>query len=597
MVTMRALEQVDVRSQPQNLEAEMALIGAVLMNNNAYRRVERIITAESFYEELHRRVWTVVSGLIQKGQVANPITCRIYLGDQSIGNNGMTAAQYLARLAAEATGAAAAEDYAQIVRDLALRRKIIAIADTVMANAYDAPVEATADTIISEFESEMMELRQARDENADFQDFGAVSGRAIGMAESAYQRRGGIVGISTGLPNLDAALGGLQPSDLVILAGRPGMGKTALATNVAFNAAKILRDRRAMGDRTGVIGFSSLEMSGEQLSQRILSEQSGVPFWKIRRGIASEQDMEAYVLAQRELRGLPLKIDPTGGLSVGSLRIRARALKKRLGLEILVVDYLQLLSGSGKFNNKRVDDVTEITMGLKALAKELDVPVLALSQLSRRVEERDDKRPMLSDLRESGSIEQDADVVMFVFREEYYLRKQKPREGTEAHMTWERNMRAVTGVAQIIIGKNRHGPESTVTLGFDANTTRFLNEPEEREHEPDEVGRVGRPKKLSMPAEATIAYGVLRSLSIHSRVPTIEERNADRRLHKHARLVGVDLAREKFGHETLGPESSDAEKVRKRFTEAIKPLVKHEVAFYTGKDGAWHIWLPELTRE
>jgi replicative DNA helicase len=587
---MRALEQITERHVPYNLDVEMGLLGSVLMNNDGYRRVADIVSEEDFFEPLHKRVWRLASSMIEEGMPASPITLRTYLGDKEIAP-GVTAPQYLARLAAETTGGASAADYARIVRDLSLRRQIIGIADDVMTTAYDAPVETTADAIVGDFESAMMKLRQARGEAGDFVDFGNVSARAIGMAESAYKREGRIVGVSTGLPNLDTALGGLQASDLIVLAGRPGMGKTALATNIAFDVAKTLQARRRMGERTGVVGFSSLEMSGEQLAQRILSEQSGVPFWKIRRGIASELDMEAYIQAQRELREIPLKIDPTGGLSVGSLRIRARALKKRLGLELLVIDYLQLLTGSGKRENKRVDEVTEITMGLKALAKELNVPVLALAQLSRRVEERDDKRPMLSDLRESGSIEQDADVVMFVFREEYYLRKQKPRDGTEAHLRWERDLRAVQGVAQVIIGKNRHGPEGTVTLGFDANTTRFLDEPPPREEGPAVEDQTGRPKKLSLPREATVAYGILRGLSIGDAVDNTGLAGVPYKV----RPVPYALWREKCAQQLLDP-GFDEKAAVSLMKKVVPALIAAEVVGRGGTKDQPFAWLVDPAR-
>ncbi len=592
MTTMRALESIALREMPSNVPAEQAVIGAVLMNNEAFRRVSDILTDEHFREPLHRRIWIVISGLLQKGQPATPITCRTYLKNEPLDGTGLTPAQYLAHLAAEATTVANARDYAKVVRDLAIRRDIIGICDAISSEAYDAPVETTADGLLTEFESHMAAIRPSIQDRKDFEGFGSVSARAVRTAEDAFKRGRSLVGLSTGLPRLDEAVGGLQPSDLIIVAGRPGMGKTALATNVAFAVAQRLHQDRQDGHRTGVVGFSSLEMSGEQLSARILAEQARVPAWKIRRGIASADDMERYVLAQRELNQLPLLIDPTGGLNIGQLRMRARSLKKRQGLELLVIDYLQLMVGTDKRHN-RVEQVTEITTGLKQLAKELEVPIVALAQLSREVERRDDRRPMLSDLRESGSIEQDADVVLFVYREEYYLRKQEPRDA-ESKLEWEKNIRRADGVAEIIIGKNRHGPEGVVTLGFEPSVTRFTNEPAEREPEPD--SEESRRKKMeSIPKQASELYGILRSMTIQYGTATPEHLQRDRRLKPNARLIPVDDARKHFAEMVMGPEGGDEKKVETEFKSMFKKLRDAGIARYTGdKESGWFVWIPGL---
>jgi replicative DNA helicase len=345
--------------------------------------------------------------------------------------------------------------------------------------AYDAPVEMTARVQIEEAERRLFELAETGRYDGGFHGFSDALKAAIDMAGAAYKRAGHLSGLATGLHDLDRLMGGLQPSDLVILAGRPGMGKTSLATNLAYNVAKAWRGEQ-QPDGTmktvdgGIVGFFSLEMSSEQLATRIIAEQAGVPSSDIRRGSIHEDQFDRIVHAAQEMQRLPLYIDQTGGLSIHQLAARARRLKRQRGLDLLVVDYLQLLQGSSKrSSDSRVAEITEITTNMKALAKELHVPILALSQLSRQVESRDDKRPQLSDLRESGSIEQDADVVMFVFREEYYLKNRKPKEGTEEFFKWQAEMEQVAGRAEVIIGKQRHGPTGTIELQFDADVTRF----------------------------------------------------------------------------------------------------------------------------
>lgn len=466
------------RTPPCNIDAEQALLGAILVNNDAYYRVSDFLEAQHFMEELHRRIYEVASSLIKAGKVATPITLKTFLGDQDLG--GVTVSQYLARLAAEATTVINAEDYGRTIYDLAVRRSLITIGEDMVNVAFDAPVETSPRDQIEEAERRLYELAETGRYDGGFQRFSDALTAAIDMAAAAYKREGSLSGISTGLIDLDRALGGLQPSDLVILAGRPAMGKTSLATNIAFNIAKAYQAER-QPDGTmktvngGIVGFFSLEMSAEQLATRIIAEQSGVPSYKIRRGDLREDDFYKITEAAREMASIPFYIDQTGGISIAQLAARARRLKRQRGLDILVVDYLQLLSASAKKGENRVQELTEITTGLKALAKELNVPIVALSQLSRQVEARDDKRPQLADLRESGSIEQDADVVMFVFREEYYLKNKEPKPGTEEYFKWQAEMDQVHGKAEIIIGKQRHGPTGTVQLAFQADITRFTN--------------------------------------------------------------------------------------------------------------------------
>jgi replicative DNA helicase len=345
--------------------------------------------------------------------------------------------------------------------------------------AFDAPVDFAPAEQIEEAERRLFELAETGRYDGGFQRFATALTTAVDMAARAYQRDGKLSGLATGLLDVDRMMGGLQSSDLVILAGRPGMGKTALATNIAYNIAKAWRgevrpDGRTESVNGGIVGFFSLEMSAEQLATRIISEQTEIPSYRIRRGEIDPSDFDRIAQMAREMETIPLYIDETGGISIAQLTARARRLKRQRGLDLLVVDYIQLLSGSSKRAQEgRVQEVTEITTGLKALAKELNVPILALSQLSRQVESRDDKRPQLSDLRESGSIEQDADVVLFVFREEYYLKNKEPRPGTEEHFKWQGEMDLVHGKAEVIIGKQRHGPTGTIGLQFKADVTRF----------------------------------------------------------------------------------------------------------------------------
>jgi replicative DNA helicase len=466
------------RTPPLNIEAEQALLGAILVNNDAFDRVSDFLKAEHFVEEIHRRIYEIAGSLIRAGKLASPITLKTFLGEHDLG--GVSVPQYLARLAAEATTIINANDYGRTIHDLAVRRELIQIGEDVVNVAYDAPVDSSPRDQIEEAERRLYTIAEGGRYDGGFQRFSDALKIAVDMAAKAYERDGHLSGVSTGMNDLDLKLGGLQASDLVILAGRPGMGKTALATNIAFNIAKAWRGETRPDGTTqtvngGIVGFFSLEMSSEQLATRIIAEQSGVASYKIRRGDITEIDFQRVVEAMREMQSVPFYIDQTGGISIAQLTARARRLKRQRGLDLLVVDYLQLLSGSKSRGDNRVQELTEITTGLKALAKELSVPILALSQLSRQVEQRDDKRPQLSDLRESGSIEQDADVVMFVYREEYYLKNKEPRPGTEEHMTWMNEMERSHGRAEVIIGKQRHGPTGTVELHFEAELTRFGN--------------------------------------------------------------------------------------------------------------------------
>jgi replicative DNA helicase len=469
------------RSPPHNIEAEQALLGAILVNNEAFYRVSDFLEPRHFFEPIHQRIYELTAGLIRAGKIATPVTLKTFLpADFDVA--GLSLNQYLARLAAEATTIINAEDYGRTVYDLSVRRDLIVIGEEMVNSAYDAPVDSTPLSHIEDAERKLYQVAEIGRYDSGFQRFAQALTTAVDMAAHAYQRDGGLSGLATGLTDLDNRMGGLQPSDLIILAGRPGMGKSALASNIAYNIARawngeLRPDGHMATVNGGIVGFFSLEMSAEQLATRIIAEQTGIPSNKIRRGAIDEADFEKIKDVSIELQTLPFYVDETGGLSVGQLAARARRLKRQRGLDLLIVDYLQLLQGtSQRSSENRVQEITEITTRLKALAKELNIPILALSQLSRQVESRDDKRPQLSDLRESGSIEQDADVVMFVFREEYYHQMRKPTEtNREKFAEWLAEGERVEGRAEVIIGKQRHGPTGTVELHFDGAITRFSN--------------------------------------------------------------------------------------------------------------------------
>ncbi len=471
---------VHYRSPPSNIEAEQALLGAILVNNRAHERISEFLRAEHFFDALNGRIFEAMATLITRGQVANPVTLKnTFERDEDLAELG--GAAYLARLAGSAVTVVNAHDYGRTIHDLYIRRQLIDLGEETVNEAYEHDLDTSAVDQIETAERRLYDLATVGDYERGFQDFGAVLVETIKTAESAFKRDGMLTGVSTGFTDIDNLLGGLHASDLIILAGRPSMGKTALATNIAFHAAKNYRTERGedgIEEVVGgaVVGFFSLEMSAEQLAMRILAEESSVASDSIRRGSLSNAEFEKIVRASQDLQKAPLFIDDTPALSVSALRTRARRLQRQHGLSLIVVDYLQLLSGSspGRHDN-RVQEVSEITRGLKTIAKELNVPVLALSQLSRQVEQRDDKRPQLSDLRESGSIEQDSDVVMFIFREEYYQSREEPREGTADHENWKAEMERVHNIAEIIVAKQRHGPIGKVLLQFESRFTKFSN--------------------------------------------------------------------------------------------------------------------------
>jgi replicative DNA helicase len=476
------------RTPPANIEAEQALLGAILVNNAAFHRVSEFLRPEHFAQAVHGRIFEAIGKLIERGQIANPVTLKSMF-DQDGALAEIGGAAYLVRLAAAVVTIINSEDYGRTIHDLHLRRQLISIGEEVVNDAYTHDLDREAPQQIEEAERKLFELATIGAAEGGFREFKTALQEAIGQAETAFKRAGRTTGVSTGYIDLDKLLGGLHASDLVVIAGRPSMGKTALSTNIGFNAARAYRPRRLADGRTEAedgarVGFFSLEMSAEQLATRILSEESGVPSNDIRKGEVSREDLYRFIEASQRLAAVPFFIDDTPALTIAGLRTRARRLKRTHGLDLVIVDYLQLIRGSGDGRpDNRVQEISEITRGLKTLAKELDVPVVALSQLSRAVEAREDKRPMLSDLRESGSIEQDADVVMFVFREEYYLSRSEPVRRSEEtedkyndrYERWHVRLQEKSGTAELIVAKQRHGPIGNVTLRFDHSTTRFEN--------------------------------------------------------------------------------------------------------------------------
>lgn len=466
----------DPFAPPHNIEAEQALLGALLFDNEVYQRVGDWLKPDHFYDPLHARIFESAAQLIIGGSLADAVVLKSKF-ERDPGMAEIGGPVYLADLMREAPEPASATEYGRLIYDLALRRQLIRFGEEVSHNAIGSVDSVPAANVLEEAERSLFALAETGGTQKALRPFHEALEESIAMASAAYQRGGGLSGISTGLKSLDAKLGGLHHSDLIILAGRPSMGKTSLATNIAFAVAQAYEaeensDGQRKTKKGGVVAFFSLEMSQEQLATRLIADYSGISSYHIRQGKIDAAQFEDIRDAVAEINSIPLYIDDTGGISIGALTARARRLKRQRGLDLIVVDYLQLIVGSGK-SDSRVQEISEVTQALKSLAKELNVPVIALSQLSRQVEQRDDKKPQLSDLRESGSIEQDADVVMFVYRESYYLERLEPKEGTEEHLKWEDEMREIRNQADVIIGKQRHGPIGSVKVAFDPERTKF----------------------------------------------------------------------------------------------------------------------------
>ena len=469
MKEIKPLQKNIENKQPSNIEAEQALIGSILVNNDIIDEVSTIVSSISFYDPAHTKIYEVIENLNNKGMIANPITLKNYFEkDDMLGDVGGT--EYLVKLTRFSSSVKQAIDYAKIVHEMFLRRELVMISDKLSSETLNANEhEKNAENIIENTERSLFDLAERGSFSQSFMKFNHALDQTIEMATLAMKNDQGLVGVPTGLTDLDEKLGGLHKSDLIILAGRPSMGKTALATNIAYHAAHSILKK----EEKSSVAFFSLEMSSEQLSTRILSEQAKIRSDDIRRGKVSEEEINRYIETSRNIYNLPLYIDETPAITIATLSNRARRIKRLFGLSLVVVDYIQLMRSSLNKNEGRVQEISEITQGLKALAKELSVPVLALSQLSRAVEQRDDKQPQLADLRESGSIEQDADVVMFVYREAYYLERKQPKLGSIEHAEWQSKMNDVNGLADIILGKQRHGPTGTIKVEFEGIYTKF----------------------------------------------------------------------------------------------------------------------------
>ena len=452
---------------PNNIEAEQSVIGSILLSNEIFDEISMIISNKNFYDPMHQKIFGAIEKLIYSGMLANPITLKNHFENEK---DEINVPEYLVKITKFSTSSRQAIEYSKLIYDLFVKRELIKISENVIDTAKLNDLENDGQKIIESYEKSLFDLAERGSLSSSLIKFDEAMRQTIEMASNAYKNEEGIVGVPTGLTDLDDRLGGLHKSDLLIIAGRPSMGKTALATNIAFNAARKMQEE----GRKSSVAFFSLEMSSEQLSTRILAEQSRIKSNDIRRGKISEEQFDKFIETSKNVSELPLYIDETPAISIAALSNRARRIKRLYGLDLVVIDYIQLMRASN-FKDGRVQEISEITQGLKALAKELAVPVLALSQLSRAVEQRDDKKPQLSDLRESGSIEQDADVVMFVFREEYYLMTKEPKLGTVEHSEWQAKMNEILGSADIIIGKQRHGPTGNIKVEFEGAYTRFKN--------------------------------------------------------------------------------------------------------------------------
>ena len=455
----------NLKELPNNIEAEQSIIGSILLSNEIFDEINLIIKGKYFYDPMHQKRFETIEKLIYGGMLANPITLKNIFEKEK---DDINIPEYLVKITKFSTSTRQAIEYSKIIYDLYVKRELIKISENMIDAAKLNEIELSGKNIIEDYEKKLFDLAEKGSFSSSLVKFDDAMKQTIEMASNAFKNEEGIVGVPTGLTDLDDRLGGLHKSDLIIIAGRPSMGKTALATNIAFNAAKKIQDN----GKKSTIAFFSLEMSSEQLSTRILAEQSRIKQNDIRRGKISEDQFDKFIETSKDISELPLYIDETPAISIAALSNRARRIKRLFGLDMVVIDYIQLMSASN-YREGRVQEISEITQGLKALAKELSVPVVALSQLSRAVEQRDSKKPQLADLRESGSIEQDADVVMFVYREAYYLEKDEPRPATVEHAEWQAKMNEVVNLAEIIIGKQRHGPTGNIMLEFEAMFTKF----------------------------------------------------------------------------------------------------------------------------
>lgn len=547
---------LDQRKLPHNIDAEQMVLGAIFNENEWFGKLGQHLAAPDFYEPLHGAIYETIVSLIEGGHVATPVSLKPYFEDVVVGS--LRGFDYLMRLFEVApkgrSGLANAIEYAKIVKDAAIQRAIYTIFEEEMVDILAGkPVAATKR--LERVETLINDLRPPLTSQSGFERFDRAAQRAVDIAGRAYQRGGVLAGLSTGIQRVDAVLGGLHRGDMVVVAGATSMGKTALGLNIAYAVSQGLLERQQNGEKTGVVAINSLEMPADQIAQRILAEHTRIPGWRLRQGKVSENEFGAFSDAASSLRSLPIEIDATGSLTIAQLMMRVRSLHKSRGVELVVVDYLQLLKGlERRRDSKRHEEVAEITGGLKALAKEIDAPVIALSQISRDIDKRDDKRPKLSDLRESGSIEMDADVVMFVYRESYYLKRLEPKPGTEAHLEWDAAMERAHGRADIIIGKNRHGPVETIPVGFDALLTRFNDDlpedapPLQREKRERQEKRRFKDKSLS-------ALQVLKGLIITA---SIENDGHVDKAKKGTRIVPYAVWKAKCAEDHMDPDRTES---------------------------------------
>lgn len=593
----RLQPQQEQRPLPFNVEIEQALIACVLAQNDVFTKVSAIVSAEHFHEEMHATVWSVIAALISKGQGANPILIKSYLGNPDLGG-GKTLMAYLIGLVADSSGWVHAESYAKQVRDLAIYRQIIEMAEQLRERAYSMPVDATAESIFNEGEDAFEALRPvASGKRSGFTMMRQVAPRTIQQIQDEWNDKTPKRTIRYGFPKLDEKMGGLAPPDLIIIAGRPASGKTSLAVDVAVNAAFQMLDDYPDPAERGVVAIFSMEMSEVQLTERMLSRYAKVVGTRIRRRNLAKGEVENLCYTARDLERLPLAIDDTGNLGIAQILVRARALHKKHRIRLLVLDYLQLIHGFRARTNesKRHEELGEITGALKGLCKELNIPIILLSQVGRHVDLRDNKRPNKADLKESGAIEQDADSILLIYREESYLYNDRPMEGTEEFLEWERKLRKVEGVAEVIIGKNRSGPQTTLLMGYDGPHTTFIDQPAERQIEPEEARQ--SVKKVALTPYGRDLKAIIQSLAASmGRRPTQEDRDFEPRMPAGALLIPLDQVRAQFRKDVM-PDSE--EKVfNSKFQGAIDNLRRADLlSRYQDMNEVAHLFLPELIAE
>jgi replicative DNA helicase len=589
--------QQQQRALPHNIDAEQALIGTVIANNAVYAQVSNIVSAEHFYEETHATIWSVISALMAKGHGANPILIKSHLGNPDLGQ-GVTLMSYLAKLASDVTGSRHAESYAKTIRAMAIQREIISLADQMKERAFSAPADVTIESIFAAGENDFESLRPViSGKRSGFASMRRVAETTIQNIQDEWNDTTPKRTLRYGYPKLDEKMGGLAPPDLIIMAGRPASGKTSLAVDVAVNAGFQMIDDYPNPSERGVIAVFSLEMSREQVTERMMSRYAKVVGTRIRRRNLAKGEVESLCHAARDLGGLPIEIDDTGNLGIAQILVRTRALHKKQQIRLLVIDYLQLIRGFRERTNesKRHEELGEITAALKGLCKELNIPCILLSQVGRHVDQRENKRPHKGDLKESGSIEQDADSILLIYRAESYLYDERPMEGTPEFPEWERKLRKVQGVAEVIIGKNRFGPQGTLLMGYDGPHTTFLDQPPEREPEPEEARQ--RVKQVALTPYGKDLKAIIQGLAVVSgRKPTPEDLDFEPRMPRGALLIPRDQIEAQFRKDIM-PDAED-KVFNSKFQSAIDNLRRAGMlARYQDMNEIPYLFLPELIAE